>query len=102
MYHMYGDSIYPHSELIESESDDRAKNRAMSSLREGAEHHGENYLLRPFIHRMDKIKICAGMPLVELYFCQVFFRNIYTCMYYNKTSDRLKCYPPSFENYLLW
>ena len=102
-FKLLGDSIYPINDVIESDGDDEAKNAANHTVCQSVEHHyGENEILWPFMHARAKMKICSGMPLTELYFCQVFLRNIYNCLYHNKTADRFKCFPPSLEGYLSW
>ena len=39
------------------------------------------------------------MPLYEIYFNRVLFRNFCMCLYHGKTSKRLNCEPPTPEEY---
>ena len=43
--------------------------------------------------------IKQNMPLYEIYFNRVLFRNFCMCLYHGKTSKRLNCEPPTPEEY---
>jgi hypothetical protein len=108
---MYGDSIFPngphlrcrhnppviHPQYVQLISEDGAFN----SGRESIEHHyGHGDILFQCMNYSKKLKILAGMPLAEIYFCKVLLRNCYTCLYHNLTSERFECEPPTLESYL--
>jgi hypothetical protein len=108
---MYGDSIFPnddhlrcrhsppvgHPQYLQLSSEDEA----MNSAREAIEHHyGHGDILFQCMNYSKKLKIRAGMPLKEIYFCKQFLRNCYTCLYQNLTSERFECEPPTLEEYL--
>ena len=106
---MYGDSIFPWRDCLRARMNaspaDPMKtwkdcvDFAMSSSRQLVEHHyGEADQLWPFMTYDKKMKI-GNMDLGALYTCKTLFRNFYTCLYENKTSDRFKCRPPILEEY---
>mmetsp|Transcript_29832 Transcript_29832/g.60982 ORF Transcript_29832/g.60982 Transcript_29832/m.60982 type:complete len:427 (-) Transcript_29832:203-1483(-) len=99
----YGDSIYPQCSHLHSKTGDAAMDAGMNSARQAIEHHyGECAMYFPFLSYKKKVKIGSSMPLEALYFCMHLFRNVYTCLYGNKTSVRFNCEPPTPEEYMAW
>lgn len=108
---MYGDSIFPWRTHLRArhnapagDADKRKKDiidRAMSSGRQMVEHHyGEAGNLFPFMRYKYKIKI-QKMNLKGLYIGKMLLRNMYVCLYGNKTSKRFECTPPVLEAYMV-
>ena len=102
-YHVYGDRIFVPRSHIRSKTGVAAVDSAMNGGRVCIEHHyGENGQYIPFMSMQSKIKLQSGMPLEALYFDVCFFRNCLTCLYGNKTSERMNCTPPTLTEWLSW
>jgi hypothetical protein len=104
---MYGDSIYVWMSHLRSRHGpgstplQLAEDRAMSSAREAVEHNfGEADQLFPYISHHKNLKILSGQPIGAIYFTKMLFRNLYVCLYGNKTSERFDCPYPSMEHYM--
>jgi hypothetical protein len=73
---------------------------ALNSVREFVEnHYGQLDQLFPYTRNKLHNKIASGMPIKEISFCRVLFRNCHVCMYENQTSKRFDLEPPSLEDY---
>jgi len=99
----YGDGAYPHMSHVTSARGPVAVDKAMSSVRELIEHlFGESDSYFPYMADKKNHHLMSSQALKELYFSVQLLRNCYTCLYHDKTSTRMKCPPPSLEEYLSW
>lgn len=110
-YGMYGDSIFPNGPHLKSRHHAQLGNpnkdwldiedNAMSSARMAVEHHyGESDQFFPMTKCKLKLKI--SQQSFNLYYSRVLLRNMYVCLYHNKTSLRFNCPPPSLDEYMSW
>ena len=99
----YGDGAYPDMPHVTSALGPVAVDKAMSSVRELIEHlFGESDSYFPYMADKKNHHLMSSQALKELYFSVQLLRNCYTCLCHDKTSTRLKCPPPSLEEYLSW
>ena len=102
-YTAYGDGAYWTMSHVRSKKGPLAVDEAMSSVRELIEHiFGETDSYFPYMADKKNLKLMSTQPLMELYLSVQLLRNCYTCLYHDKTSNRLNCPPPSLETYLAW
>jgi len=99
----YGDGAYPDMPHVTSALGPVAVDKAMSSVRELIEHlFGESDSYFPYMADKKNLKLKSSQAIKELHFSAQLLRNCYTCLCHDKTSTRLKCPPPSLEEYLSW
>jgi hypothetical protein len=78
-----------------------ASDRAFNSCRESVEHdYSHADISFPCLNYSKRLKIRGGMPLKEIYFTKVFFRNCLVSLYGNITSSIYECEPMSLSQYL--
>jgi hypothetical protein len=106
---IYGDSIYVWMTHLRSRHGnggtprEQAEDKALSSCRQLIEHnYGESDQLFPYLTYKHNLKILAGTPLGSIYFTKLLFRNLYVCLYGNKTWERMH-HPrkPTLEEYMV-
>jgi hypothetical protein len=105
---VYGDSIYVWMTHVRSRHGDGgtpqqlSEDRALSSCREAIEHnYGEADQLFPYMSYKPNLKVASNQPLGDIYFTKLLFRNLYVCLYGNKTSARFKTERPYMEDYMV-
>jgi len=101
-YCVYGDSAYTNMGLLRRSTGVRAVDSPFNSARECVEHsYGEKDILFPYLKCKRKLRI-RERNMAPLYFAALFLRNCYTCLYWDKTSERFDIAPPSLGEYLSW
>jgi hypothetical protein len=103
---MYGDSIYPWRPYLRSRNGAPAgqlliDDHAMSSVRELIEHgFGAADQLWPWLSDPSSLRLMSGFPVQSIYFCKMYFTNLYLCLYHGLTTDRTGVQPPSLASYV--
>ena len=73
----------------------------MSSARESVEHQFDvQDALFPNMKLFTRIKLKSNFPLEALYFSRVLLTNLHACLNGNQTVSRMKCTPPTLEEYM--
>lgn len=97
----FGDSIYPMQECVKCKTGITVIDEAHSSARVSIEHHYQELgTLFPLCKFKRKLKIWSNQQIADLIFCSFLLRNMYTCIYRNKTSLRMNCQPPTLAQYM--
>ena len=79
----------------------RVEDQAMSSARELIEHgFALADALWPWMSDASSMKVGSGMPLQEIYFCKMYFTNLYLCLNHGLTTTRTGVKPPALESYV--
>ena len=108
---MYGDAAYPpgdqlrcrhnpaagHPQFVQLSAEDSA----MNSCRTSVEHHyGHGDNMFPVLNYSRKVRILAGQPLKEIYWCKALLRNCYVSLYGNLTTQIFNCEAMRLAEYL--